>query len=377
MPRRKATDDGLPEGMRRLASGRIQYRYHDAEGNRRSKTFANVKEARNAAARTSADLQRGEYIDPRDAARTFDQLADEWLDTLALQRPKTLAGYRGILDKHLRPYFGSRAVGSIRPTDVRKWLASMTRSGSAPGTIRNAYRVLTPILNQAVEDGCIKASPCAPLRRKDLPQSKASEMLFLTAGQVTKLADAMPDHWGVVIHFAARTGMRAGEINALRMANVDLLRNRVHVRESISEVEGVQHFVPPKTGEERTVTIPPSLSRMLREYLATQPQKGPRDFLCTDPADASKPVAYTRWFYLKVFKPAVVRAGLDPALRFHDLRHTAASLLIAANVGPKVVQKHLGHSSFAITYDRYGHLYPDEAEQQVSDALEAAFAVGN
>ena len=64
----------------------------------------------------------------------------------------------------------------------------------------------------------------------------------------------------------------------------------------------------------------------------------------------------------KAFKPAVVRAGLNLQLRFHDLRHRAASLLIAANVGPKVVQKHLGHSSFAITYDRYGHLYPDEAK---------------
>jgi integrase len=170
--------------------------------------------------------------------------------------------------------------------------------------------------------------------------------------------------------------MRAGEINALRMAHVDLLRNRVHVRETVSEVEGVQRFVPRKTGEERTVTIPPSLSRMLREYLATQPQMGPRDFPIHRPGRRFEPVAYTRWFYLKVFKPAVVRAGLDPALHFHDLRHTAASMLIAANVGWKVVQKHLGYSSFAITNDRYGHPYPDDAEQQVSDALEAAFAVG-
>ena len=378
MPRRKAEDDGLPEGMRRLASGRIQWRYHDNEGKRRSKTFKTVKEARDAAARTSADLQRGEYIDPRDAARIFDEVADDWLATLALQRPKTLAGYRGILDKHLRPYFGPRPVGAIRPTDIRKWLASMTRNGSAPGTIRNAYRVLTPIFNAAVEDGCIKASPCAPLRRKDLPQSRPSEMLFLTAAQVSELASAAPGPWGALIHFAARTGMRAGEINALRMGNVDLLHNKIHVRESLSEVAGVQHFVPPKTGEERSVTIPPTLSRMLREYIAEQPAKGPRDFLFTDPDDPAKPLDYTNWFYRSVFKPAVRRAlpASLHGLRFHDLRHTCASLLIHANVGPKVVQKHLGHSSFAITYDRYGHLYPDEAAQQVSEALEVAFAVG-
>jgi integrase len=79
----------------------------------------------------------------------------------------------------------------------------------------------------------------------------------------------------------------------------------------------------------------------------------------------------------RVLKPAVRASGLNPALRFHDLRHTCASQLIAAGVGPKVAQKHLGHSSFVITYDRYGHLYPDVAEQQVSDALEAVFAVRN
>jgi integrase len=75
-----------------------------------------------------------------------------------------------------------------------------------------------------------------------------------------------------------------------------------------------------------------------------------------------------------VFKPAVKAAGLNPALRFHDLRHTAASLLIAANVPPKAIQEHLGHASFAITMDRYGHLYPDTADA-VRDAMESAFAV--
>ncbi|MCW2497813.1 tyrosine-type recombinase/integrase, partial [Jatrophihabitans sp.] len=147
-------------------------------------------------------------------------------------------------------------------------------------------------------------------------------MLFLDAAQVSTLADAMPEPWGVLIHFAARTGMRAGEINALRMSNVDLLHNKIHVRESISEVAGVQHFVPPKTGEERSVTIPPTLTKMLRDYIATQPAKGPRDFLFTDPDDPAKPIAYTRRFYVKVFKPAVRRSGLNPMLRFHDLRHT-------------------------------------------------------
>jgi integrase len=116
--------------------------------------------------------------------------------------------------------------------------------------------------------------------------------------------------------------MRAGEIGALRMERVDLLRGTVRVVESISEVGGVRHFVPPKTGEERTVVLPPTLVLQLGDYLAGAPAKRPRDFLFTDPTDASEPMRYNAWFYQRVFKPAVGRAGLDPRLRFHDPRHT-------------------------------------------------------
>ena len=361
--------------VRELPSGRWQARYYDDRGTRRTKTFRLKSDALKFLRGAVVDIDRGDYINPDKAAMTFAEVAEEWIAT-KVKRPKTMAGYRSLLATHLLPTFADRPVSTIETTDVRKWLAMMQRAGKAPGTIRNAYRVLTPIMRTAIELKCRKDDPCIPIRlRDDLPRSRQTEMLFLDAAEVVRLADAMPEPWAVLVHFAARTGMRAGEINALRMRNVDLLRNKIHVKESISEVEGVQHFVPPKTGEDRTIAIPPTLSRMLRTYLDGQPQKGPADFLFASPEDRHAPIAYTRWFYVKVYKPAVRRAGLNPALRFHDLRHTCASLLITADppVGPKVVQRHLGHSSFAITYDRYGHLYKDVADQQVSDALEAAF----
>lgn len=254
---------------------------------------------------------------------------------------------------------------------MKRWLAEMQRKGAAPGTVRNAYRVLVPVFAKALEDECVRADPTAPIRRSDLPRSRRMEMLFLDAEEVLRLAEAAGEH-GVVIDFAARTGMRAGEIGALRMKNVDLLRGEVRVVASASEANGVRHETATKTGEERTVRLPSSLVRRLREYVAAQPAKKPSSYFFTDHRGGDGPLNHGAW-YRQVFRPAVRRAGLDPALRFHDLRHTCASLLAAANVPPKAVQKHLGHSSVAVTLDRYTHLYKN-TEDDVRDALERAFA---
>lgn len=357
--------------LRPLESGRVQARWYLDDGSRTSKTFNTRTEAKRFLDRVSADRQRGDYIDPRDAERRFEEVAEDWLAT-KVKRPGTLAGYESLLRNHLLPTFGTRPVGRLTTTDIRKWLAEMQRKGCAPGTVRNAYRVLKPVLDSAVEQGCLRSNPCGPLRRDDLPRSRRTNMLFLDAAEVAMLAEAAGEY-GVVIDFAARTGMRAGEIGALRMERIDLLRGTVRVVESLSEVRGVQHFLAPKSGEERTVVLPPTLVRQLRDYLATAPAKGPRDFLFTDPTDASAPMRHNAWFYQRVFKPAVRRAGLNPALRFHDLRHTCASLLIEQNTPLKAIQEHLGHASATLTLDRYGHLYP-AATEQVRSALERAFA---
>lgn len=133
-------------------------------------------------------------------------------------------------------------------------------------------------------------------KRDDFPKLRRTTMPFLDAEQVARLAAEIPAPYDVLLHFAARSGMRAGEIGALRMENVDLLRKVVHVRESLSEVAGALHFLPPKTGEERTVVLSAAMTRMLRDYLATQPSKGPRDFLFTAPGDTTAPVRHGGWF---------------------------------------------------------------------------------
>jgi integrase len=180
---------------------------------------------------------------------------------------------------------------------------------------------------------------------------------------LARAADALhPErHYGALIEFAAWTGMRSGEIAGLRARNLDLLRGLVRVRESLSEVGGELHAVQPKTYAEREVALlRPHIPR-LREYIESQPAKGPDDFVFTEPDGGQ--LRHVGWFYSNVFKPAVRAAGLPGGLRFHDLRHTHVALLVADGWHPLAISRRLGHSSITVTMDRYGHLLPKLEEE--------------
>jgi integrase len=201
-----------------------------------------------------------------------------------------------------------------------------------------------------------------------VPASPKTELVFLTPEQVERLAAAIGPRHATLVRFAAYTGLRAGETCALRVGRLDLLRGRVLVAESVTEVEG--HglvFGEPKTNERRSVTLPAFLRDELGAHLAGRHAKSD-DFVFPS---SSGGVLRHKMFYKRVFKPAVAAAGLPPGLRYHDLRHTCASLCIALGAHPKAIQERLGHSSITVTLDRYGHLFPklDEALTERLDLL--------
>jgi len=351
----------------------VEARWYALSGQRKAKRFlldqpGNPKAQRRAEVAAgvfldtvNTDKRRGSEVDPNAKAR-FNDVADAWL-AMKTGRPKTLAGYKSLLDVHARPTFGGLPVNRIQTSQVRAWVKRLADQGVAANTGRNAFRVLKQVFDIAVEDGYIAINPCARIPAKDLPRSLTvrKEMLSLNASEVQRLTEAaealFPGHgYGTLIEFAAWTGMRSGEIAGLRMGSLDLLRGNVRVRESLSEVGGVMHSVPPKTYADRDVTLLPPHVPRLRDYLATQPQKGPRDFVFTEP-DGSQ-LRHVGWFYGHVFRPAANKAGLPKAFRFHDLRHTHAALLIADGWHPLAISRRLGHSTITVTMDRYGHLLP-------------------
>ncbi len=194
-------------------------------------------------------------------------------------------------------------------------------------------------------------------------------MVFLTAEQVDQLDRVLGDQAGTLVVFAAYTGLRAGEVAALRIGRVDLLRGTVEVAESYAEVHGALVLGATKTYERRTVRMPRFLCDRLGEHLARAGRTQPGDLVFTD--SAGGPLRHSN-FYRRTFKPAVVAAGLPERLRFHDLRHTCAALLIAQGAHPKAMMERFGHSSITVTLDRYGHLFPSLDETLV-DGLERTY----
>ena len=197
-------------------------------------------------------------------------------------------------------------------------------------------------------------------------------MVFLTLDQVNALATAMRQpEYGLLVRFVALTGLRAGEIGALRIGRLDLLRGRVDVVEAVSEVTGRGLvYGPTKTFERRTVPIPRTMCDELGPYLATRP-KDSNAFVFAAPDGG--PLRHHN-FYTRHFKPAVTIARLPARTRFHDLRHTCAALLINADppAHPLAVMKRLGHSSITVTYDTYGHLFP-ALEEALTDSLDRSY----
>jgi integrase len=283
-----------------------------------------------------------------------------------------------VLQVHLLPEFGGRKVSRITPSLVQAYVSRLQAQGAKAGTIRNIYAVLRNALNTGVRLKMIAANPCQGVK---LPRMPREPMLFLDGEEVAALAETIDPRYRVMIYTAAYTGLRAGELLALRRQDVDLLRGVIHVRRALKELHGVDTpeaerglvFGPTKTHEQRTLSLPRFLRDLLSDHLA-QPLPGGNDAEALVFASPNGlPLRHNLW-YRRIFKPAV-RAALPPAkhgLRFHDLRHTAASLLIAAGAHPKAVMERLGHSDIRITMNRYGHLLPS-VDSALSEALDASF----
>ena len=169
-----------------------------------------------------------------------------------------------------------------------------------------------------------------------------------------------------MIFTAAYTGLRWGELASLHVDRVNLLRGTVDVAEAMTETNGHLATAPTKTGARRTVSLPRFLSDMLAGHIAAFPTTTGLVFSSAE----GQPLR--RNLYRRHFKPAVRNAGLPEALRFHDLRHSCAAMLIAQGAHPKEIQERLGHSTIRLTFDRYGHLFPG-LDERLREGLEAGY----
>lgn len=356
---------GRTPGVRATPSGKWQARYYDPSGRLRGKTFDRKTDARAFVAAVKTDMRRGTWVDPARTNMRFEDLAREWWDGKLNLRRSTQATDEGCLRNHILPVFGRTPIGRITRADVQGWVREMVEAGVGPDTIHRSSRILKAILGEAVDARMI---PESPWRRISLPRSVHREQRYLTVEEVERLAAATDERYRALIYSAAYLGCRWGELAGLKRENLDLAGRQVRIVGTLEEVggQGMRYVEETKTRtSRRTLSIPAFLVEVLAEHLRQAPAG---EFVFVGPQGGwlRRSVFRRSWF-----KPALKAAGLDPALRFHDLRHSAAALLIAQGVHPKEIQARLGHASITTTLNTYGHLWPSLGAQ-VDSKIEAA-----
>ena len=357
--------------IRRKPSGRWEARYRDARGAMHAQTFPTKTAAVQWSRETETDVRRGDWIDPRLGRRTFRDWSDEYLSTIVHLRTVTRRDYERQLRVHIVPVFGDRPIGQIDQVDIRRFMSDLRATGMAPKTLQKVRLVLRQVLETARGSGAIKANPCEGIR---LPRAEAKEPIFLTPDQVELLARAARPPYGVLIRFAAATGLRPSEICGLRVRRLDVRAGTVEVAEARTVVGGRTEDGPPKSGSRRTVQLPASVCAQLRDHLSERAAEVGRpltgdDYVFTAPEGGP---LRRDLLHKRIFRPAVIEAGLPESLRMHDLRHTCTSILIALGAHPKVIQEWLGHRSITVTMDVYAHLFPS-LNQDLADQMDGVF----
>lgn len=337
-------------------------RYRGPDHKERSKSFRRKIDAERWLAQQRTLIASGDWTDPAQARVTFGSYADSWLNARADLKPKTRFQYRFLLDRHVLPTWGSVAIGKVTFEGVSRWAASLHASGVGPSALRQSVFVLSAVLDHAVKARRIRTNPA---RGVALPKAVRRDYVILSHEQVARLAECAGDD-GLVVTFLAYTGLRWGEMTALRVCDIDLARKRVDVRQAFSDVGGkLELGVPKSERSRRTVPLPAFVADELGGYLVG---KNPTDLVFTTRTGA--PLRLPNW-KRHVFHPARMASGVDPRLRLHDLRHTAASLMIQAGYPPKMIQDVLGHASITTTLDLYGHLFPGDLDRYAA-LLDAA-----
>jgi integrase len=374
--------------IRERSPGSFELRYSfgtDPATGKRKIATATVRGSRKDAERELRRLLRsidtGEHVDP--SRMTVREWLAQWLMVVKPEiSPRTHETYTDIVNNRLAPVFGNLPLAKLAPTHIQsvytEWSTGGRRDGKdgplAPHTRRLIHRVLSAALNRAVEQQLIARNPAQVLRKR-LPKNEYREMATLTAAQSEQLLDALrstPLYWPVLIALA--TGMRRGEILALRWRNVDLDRGSIQIVESLVQIKGGLLFKSPKSDRTRPVSLPGFAIKELRQRRREQSEQllrlgahlGPDTLVCAQPgATPMAPNVLTNYF-----ARAVKRLALP--IHFHSLRHTHATQLLLAGVHPKVAQERLGHATVAMTLDIYSHV-TEQLRDDAAAKIDAVF----
>jgi len=307
----------------------------------------------------------------------FVEYAKQYIERYAQVTCKanTANGYESILTNHVEPAWKGRPLDSITRADVKRLLLSKQRDGKARGTIENIRTFISGVFSHAIDDELLTTNPASKLgrylprsdRRKAIkPLTREQSAAFLAAAR-----QHHPTHYPMLL-LAFRTGMRLGEIIGLTWADIDFTANTIEVRRSYSH----KHWTTPKNSKSRIVDMSDQLGTTLQAHRDDLRQRfngslpvyqipGSKQMLSlVFPSEVGGPIDgcnFRRRVFEKLFELADV-----PRCRFHDIRHTFASLLLGQGESLHYVKEQLGHASIQTTVDVYGHLEPSSNRKAVN-----------
>jgi integrase len=340
---------------------------------------ATQREARQLLAALKRELAAGQL--GAGASQPLRVYLTDWLEGAVRprRRPKTYVGYKTNVERHLIPALGDVPLGRLTTRQVRDLLNDLLAGGLAPRTVQYVHAVLRVALNHAVDEGLVPINVAA---RVDAPSVTREEVEPLSVEQARRFLVAVAGHrLEAVYRVAIAVGLRRGEICGLSWTDIDLAAGRLTVRRTLGRVEGQLRFDPPKSRRSRrTLALPAQSVAALRAHRVLQAQEqrlaGDRwvEHGLVFPSAIGTPLEprnLLRHFQATCVTLGLLRANGKP-FRFHDLRHTAASFLLAQGVPLRVVMEILGHSQIGLTADTYSHVAPEvqaAAAERMDDLL--------
>jgi integrase len=351
----RVTDDGTK---------RFVACYRDPEGRQRSAgTYSSRRAAERAGNREEAKVRDGAWHDHNRGQVTFaDYVQTVWLPSKHVES-STLAAYRSYLDKHFIPAFGKRPMGKILPSEIQRWVTTATQNGLSAASVGKYHTMLHSVFERALHDRVITFNPCA---HTELPKRVKKQHRTLTPAEYDAILAALPEQHRLMIETAITTGLRWGELIALKPRHLHLdpeaRTGTVTVEETIVEVSlknsptGRRMITKPypKDNEPRTLGLPDHLVTQLADHTAGRGLKAADLLFATrDGTPISRNTFRTR-----VWLPAVQKSGVDFDVRVHDLRHAHASWLLAGGSDLKAVMDRMGHAQITTT-QKYLHPMPD------------------
>lgn len=345
-------------------AGTFRAFWRDENDKRHAKTFKRQADARNHITVKEGEVLKGEYMDPKRSRILFSDWIAE-CRSLAIDLSSSTIEMEEQALRHILPAVGHLPLNKLNDDKIEAYIALKLREGLAGSTVNRHYRMIRKWLNRAVVKGRIRANPCGTVTAP--PQGNGVEMRTLTMSELLALSDSISKRYFAWVLVMGLCGPRFSEGNGLRRKHAKVLERKLDIVEQLvyvnAKFERKAHL---KTkASRRSISLGGPLADIVATHMADFSNPGNDGLLF--PNRAGNPLLPPS-FRTSVFKPALVRAGLDPAIRIHDLRHTAAALAIWEGAHPKAIQRRMGHASITMTLDRYGHLFP-ELDEELSDRL--------